>query len=417
MLDFAGFDAILVQYLGGFLGFEPGSIAFPIIRVSMFIMMGLIIYFGIKKTVVSVVKKMIIKKEWKFGSYLIKHELFTNALKIIPIAILLQTSDKIGNEILSSITTLIGELAMIVIIGKLIMSLLNAFLDIMQHKKSKNKVPVKTLVQVFKIIVFVACAVSIIAKLTGKDPLTFLSGLAGLSAIFMLIMKDSLLGIVAGIQISAYGIMERGDWVSIPSLDIDGEVQDISLNTITIANWDNTLTILPAHKVLSEKVINWSNMLGNGRRIKESIFIDINTVRFLTNIEIKNLKKINILRPYLEKKEVELKEGNVDIEDNEYSRINGRALSNIGTFRAYTKAYLDNHKDIAKNQTLLVRKRSTKETGVPVEIYAFSTNTSWSAYEEISSSIFEHLYSVIDIFGLKQFQNPTGEDFRNIESK
>lgn len=416
MFDLSAIDASIVAYLSVFFGVSEDSMIFPILRSGALLLAGMFLYFLIKKTFVTTVRNLIIKKKWNFGSYLIKHKLFTNALKIIPVGIVLQSVEFLGNPVVASIVTLVAELAMILIMAKLVMSILDATLDIAQHRKTK--MPVKTIIQVIKIVLFIACALSIIAKLTGKDVSTFLSGMMGLSAVFMLLFRDSLLGMVAGFQISANGIMEKGQWIEIPNIKVDGQVEDISLTTITIGNWDNTKTILPANKVLSETVINWDHMYGKGRRIKESLFIDIGTVRFLTPEEIKNLSKINILKPYLDSKSAELIITNGKLNaDDPYERVNGRNLTNIGTFRAYVKAYLNNHEMIAKSQTLLVRKRPTTEKGIPMEIYAFSSDTAWVNYEEISASIFDHLYSVVDLFGLKLFQNPTGSDFQKVLEK
>lgn len=419
MFDMASIDANVVLYLSELFGISKDSNIFPILRALSLLLGGTILYMVIKKTFISLVRNIIIKKNWNFGSYLIKHKLFTNALKILPVAILLQASEFIGNPIISSFVVLIAELAMILIMAKLVISILDAFLDISQHRKSKGKkLPVKTIIQAVKVVLYIACALSIIAKLTDKDVATFLSGMAGLLGLFMVLFKDTLLGMVSGFLISSNDIMEKGDWVALPDLNIDAVVEDISLTTITFGNWDNTTTKMPASKVLEQKVINYNTMYGSGRRIKESIFIDLNTVRFLTDEEVTNLAKINILRPYLSSKMGELNTREKRLCSNdEYERINHRNLSNLGTFRAYVKAYLENHPKIAKSQTLLVRKRPTEDKGVPLEIYAFSSDTNWVNYEEISSSIFEHLYSVVGLFGLKMFQNPAGSDLSNLISE
>jgi miniconductance mechanosensitive channel len=416
MLDFAGIDANVVLYLSELLGVAKDSTLFPLLRAFSILFAGTVLYLGIKKTFISLVRNVIVKKNWSFGSYLIKHKLFTNALKILPVAIILQTSELIGNPIVSSFVVLMAELAMILIMAKLAISMLDAAIDIAQHRKSKGKrLPVKSIIQALKLVIYIACTLSVIAKLTDKDISTFLSGMAGLLGLFMVLFRETLLGMVAGFQISSNGIMEKGDWVALPDLKIDALVEDISLTTITFGNWNNTTTKMPASKVLDQKVINYNSMYGNGRRIKESLYIDLNTVRFLSDNEIENLSKLNILRPYLSEKIAEINTRQKKLCSNDrFEQVNHRNLTNLGTFRAYVKAYLENHPQITKNQTLLVRKRPTEGSGVPLEIYAFSSDTNWINYEEISSSIFEHLYSVIDLFGLKLFQNPTGSDFSQL---
>ena len=294
-------------------------------------------------------------------------------------------------------------------------SILSSINEIYSRSKYSNRLNIKSYIQIIKLIVTLFAIIIIIAFLSGQSPLYLLSGLGALTAVLMLIFKDTILSIVSSIQITSSNLFKVGDWVEAPQFGADGDVIDIALHTIRIQNWDKTITTIPTHKLIDSSFKNWTGMSDSGgRRIKRSINIDLNSIRFCDNEMIERYRKIDILSDYINTKVSELKDYNQSkaIVD---SMINGRALTNIGTYRAYIQSYLRNNANIHSDMTFLVRQLSPGENGIPLEVYVFSKNTNWIEYESIQSDIFDHLIAVIKEFDLVLFQNPTGNDFKQIK--
>jgi miniconductance mechanosensitive channel len=276
----------------------------------------------------------------------------------------------------------------------------------------------KSYLQVLKLIVNIFGVIVIIAVLSGKSPFYLLSGIGALTAVLMLIFKDTILSLVSSIQISSNDLFKVGDWVEAPHFGADGDVIDIGLHTIKIQNWDKTISVIPTHKLVDSSFKNWRGMSDSGgRRIKRSINIDMNSVKFCSNLMIDKYKKFNILKEYLDSKLLEIDEDNSDKNVSHDTLINGRSLTNIGTFRAYIEAYLRNNANIHKEMTFLIRQLSPGTNGIPIEIYVFSNDTNWVSYEAIQSDIFDHLLAIIPEFGLRVFQNPTGNDFSKLSNR
>jgi miniconductance mechanosensitive channel len=255
-----------------------------------------------------------------------------------------------------------------------------------------------------EILFWAVSSLLIIATLINKDPALILGGLTALSAIVMLVFKDSIVGLVAGIQLSFNDLVRVGDWIEIPGQGADGDVIDIMLTTVLVQNWDNTIVSVPAYDLISRAFKNWRGMSeSGGRRIKRAINIDLTTVRFLEEEDIKKLKKINLISDYLEKKQEDIRTDNAKLGDKA-DAYNARRLSNIGTFRRYCYEYLKKNPNISDKFTCMVRQLAPTSEGIPLEIYAFSSNTAWVAYEDIQSDIFDHFLSIISVFGLKVYQ-------------
>ncbi|MNJ40449.1 Miniconductance mechanosensitive channel YbdG [compost metagenome] len=254
----------------------------------------------------------------------------------------------------------------------------------------------------------------VISNLIGQSPVILLSGIGALSAVTMLVFKDSILGLVAGIQLTSNDMLRVGDWIEMPKYEADGSITDISLNTVKIQNWDKTITTIPTYAMISDSFKNWRGMqISGGRRIKRSIYIDTSSISFCTPEMIQEFKKIHYLKDYITAKEQEIDEYNVRHEIDRTSLVNGRALTNIGVFRAYIQRYLENHPGVHKDMTLMVRQLAPQETGLPIEIYVFANSTEWAIYEGIQSDIFDHILAIAPSFELRLFQNPTGHDFRH----
>jgi miniconductance mechanosensitive channel len=294
---------------------------------------------------------------------------------------------------------------------------LNAVHEIYRTGNEGQKVPIKGFIQVLKIILYFAGGISVLSILLQKSPFVFLGGLGAMTAVLMLVFKDSILGLVAGVQMATNDMVRPGDWIEMPAYGADGDVLEVSLTTVKVQNWDKTISTIPTHAMVSNSFKNWRGMSeSEGRRIKRSISLDMNTVGFCTDEMLERFEKISVLIEYLANKQAEIEEHNRALGVDPSMVVNGRRMTNLGTFRAYVLAYLRSHPMIHKEMTLLVRQLAPSETGIPIEIYVFSTDKAWANYEAIQADIFDHLLAVIPEFSLRVFQNPTGRDLASLAS-
>lgn len=294
-------------------------------------------------------------------------------------------------------------------------SLISAMGEIYFRSKYANRVNIKSYIQILKLIVNLLGIIVIIAFLLNKSPLYLLSGLGALTAVLMLIFKDTILSFVSSIQITSNNLFKVGDWVEAPQFGADGDVIDIALHTIKIQNWDKTISIIPTNKLVDSSFKNWKGMSeSGGRRIKRAIHIDLNSIKFCDKQMIEKFRKIDIISDYLNDKSSEIESHNSSkkVEDSD---LNGRALTNIGTYRVYVQNYLRKNSNLHQDMTFLVRQLSPTKDGLPLEIYVFSKNTDWIQYESIQSDIFDHLIASVGEFELSLFQNPTGNDFKGVK--
>jgi miniconductance mechanosensitive channel len=274
---------------------------------------------------------------------------------------------------------------------------------------------IKGFVQVVKIIFYSIAIILIISIFTGDPPKVLLGGLGAMAAVLMLVFKDTILGFVASIQLSANKMVNVGDWISMPKYNADGDVVDISLNTVKVQNWDKTIATIPTYALVSESFNNWKGMEeSGGRRSKRYINIDMKSVDFLDKEQIEKFRKYFLLKDYINKKEKEIADYNKALKLDEDEVTNGRKMTNLGTFRVYLENYLHHHPKIHQKMTFLVRHLQPSEKGIPLEIYVFSTDQAWASYEAIQADIFDHILAILPEFGLRVFQNPTGEDFQKL---
>jgi miniconductance mechanosensitive channel len=293
--------------------------------------------------------------------------------------------------------------------------LLSAFGDIYNRSRFSRRIHIKGYLQVVKLILFIVGILGIITILTGQSPVYLLSGIGALTAVLMLVFKDTILSFVATIQINSNDLFKIGDWVDASQFGADGDVVDIALHTVKIQNWDKTITIIPTHKLIDSSFKNWRGMTDSGgRRIKRAIYIDISTIRFWDEELLRRFQQFDLLQDYLESKLKEVDNSNQTVAANLDQIVKGRLFTNIGTFRAYIKAFLKNHSDIHDKMTFLIRQLPPGEKGLPMEIYVFTKDTDWVRYESIQSDIFDHLMAIVSEFDLKVFQNPSGNDFKSI---
>ena len=271
--------------------------------------------------------------------------------------------------------------------------------------------PIKGFVQVAQIGVYLLGAVFVISALLARSPVVLLTGFGAMTAILLLVFRDTILSLVASIQLTGLDMVRVGDWIEMPQYNADGDVVDIALHTIRVQNWDKTIITIPTHKLISESFRNWRGMQDSGgRRIKRSIHIDAGSVRFLTDEEVERFARFTLLRDYIRRKRGELAAYNAALGAPATANVNLRRLTNLGTFRAYLWNYLQNHPQIHHGMTLLVRQLQPGEKGIPIEIYCFTSTTEWAAYEGIQADIFDHVLAQCGEFGLSVFQSPSGTD-------
>lgn len=290
-------------------------------------------------------------------------------------------------------------------------AVLNAVQRIAQHKSRTKGVPVKGFIQAVKLVAVVVSLILILAILLDKTPIYLFSGLGALTAVLMFVFKDAILGFVAGIQISANQMVRVGDWIEMPQSSADGDVIDVSLTTVKVQNWDKTITTIPTYDLISKSFRNWRGMSDSGgRRIKRNLCFDSNSIRFADEEQLERWSQIGFVRDHLAAKREEIAKDNEKLGDDANVLGNGRRLTNIGTFRAYTLNYLKNHAHIDQEKTLLVRQLQPTPHGLPLEIYCFVNNTAWAFYEGVQSDIFDHLLAVAKVFDLEVYQHPSGSD-------
>lgn len=369
--------------------------------------------FLTKKVVLRVITHFITHNKFAWDDMLLERKVFHRLSHIVPAIIIYYFSSTFPDYQL-----FIEKAAMtyLIVVGLMVTnSFLIASNDIyLTFEISKIK-PIKGYIQVIQITIFILGGIVVIAHWLGESPFILLSGVGALSAVLLLVFKDSLLGLVAGIQLSANDMVRVGDWIEMPKYDADGDIIDINLITVKVQNFDKTITTIPSYALISDSFKNWRGMQASGgRRIKRSLFIDTKSITFCTDEMIEKFKTIQFLSDYITAKEREINEYNANNDIDRNNPVNGRALTNIGVFRAYITHYLQQHQGISQDMTLLVRQLAPTETGLPLEIYAFTNDIHWHVYESIQSDIFDHLFAVAPEFELHIFQNPSGNDFKNM---
>ena len=352
---------------------------------------------------------------------LLADNILVRAAQIVP-SLVVQTGIAAVPHMPTMATTVIRNVAIALTVLQ-VARLLNAVLDSIQDQNedrleaAESTRSVKSYVQLGKLIIMLVAAIVMVATLIDRSPLILLSGLGAMSAVLMLVFKDTILSFTAGVQLAGNDMLRVGDWLQMDQVGADGAVVDMALNTVKIRNWDNTITTIPTWRLMSESFKNWRGMSeSGGRRIKRSILIDNATVRFLSDEDIQELAHIALLKPYLESKTREISAYNDDFTrkapDMAGEIVNLRKLTNIGTFRAYVNAYLRAHPRLRPEMTMMARMLESTTNGSPLEIYAFTATTKWTEYEAIQGDIFDHLLAILPEFGLNVFQNPSGNDVK-----
>lgn len=316
---------------------------------------------------------------------------------------------------LSELVQLSFNIFFIVLIVRILRAGLYAGRDSLNAQPIYRDKPLNSYVQVASIILTIIAGILIFSLLTGKSVMTFLTAMGAASAVFLLIFKDSILGFVASIQISTNDMLRQGDWITMPKYGADGDVEEINLTTVKVANFDKTITTIPTYALISDSFQNWRGMKDSGgRRIKRSILIKVSSIRFMSDKEIDALKTIRLLKPYIEQRSAEIAAWNKERGLDGSMPVNGRRMTNVGLFRHYIDAYLAHHPGVNPDMTRMVRQHAPNEFGLPLELYCFTKTTDWQPYEAVMSDIFDHLLAAHTFFGLVVFERPGSDDMRSL---
>ncbi len=378
------------------------------------ILLSALLYIVARKILLRILEKFAAKSKAKWDDILLKNKVLERIIHIIP-AFVIHTSAPVFPDYQAWIQR-IAFCYMVLVFLLALDKLFDTVDDIYNNFQTSKVRPIKGYLQVLKIISYVIGIIVIIGVLMDRSPWLLLGSIGAASAVLLLVFQNSILGFVAGIQLSSNNMVQIGDWIEMEKYGADGEVTEISLHTVKVQNWDKTITTIPTYALVSESFKNWKGMQdAGGRRIMRAISIDMTSIKFCNEEMLERFNKIQYIHNYLEEKKNETVSYNT-MNDIDYSMmVNGRHLTNIGTFRAYIENYLKNHPKVHKGMTLMVRQLAPNEKGLPIEIYAFINDTEWVNYEVIQADIFDHILAVIPEFDLRIFQNPTGDDLKNVQ--
>jgi len=404
----------MIEYLSPYLPQNPLLHSLAILGVLAVI--SLLAFYITEKIILTLLTRMFRKTSTDLDDILVNRNVFNRLAYLVPALIFYNFA-----YAAPQFTVIIqrASLSLMALSGLLVINaFLSALSDIYEKTKYSERMHIKSYIQITKLIVNILGVVVIVAILIDKNVAWLLSGLGAMTAVLLLIFKDTILSLVASLQISSNDLFKIGDWIEAPQFGADGDVIDIALHAVKIQNWDKTISIIPTHKLIDSAFRNWRGMSeSGGRRIKRSLFIDMNSIQLCTEELLEKFTHFELLKDYIEQKTKELADHNKSNSINTAELINGRRLTNVGTFRAYIEAYLRNNSKIHPEMTFLIRQLEPTARGLPIQIYVFTNDTDWVRYEGIQADIFDHLLAVIPEFRLKVFQSPTGKDFGKLGKK
>lgn len=394
------------------------ELAFLLLMVGL-LLMAIVLNYIVRGILIRLIHSLIKKSRFHWDDVAIKQRTFSRLAHFAP-AILFYTLAPLflleGHAWTESFVEFIRRFAMIymIVAGVLVLdSLFNTINQVYEGLEIAKTKPIKSYFQVTKLILILFAVILVLSIVLNRSPWAFLTGLGAIAAVLILVFKDTILGLVAGVQNAAYDIIRIGDWIEMPKYGVDGDVIEISLNTIKVQNWDKTVVSIPTGALLTESIKNWRGMTeSGGRRIKRHVNIDMNTIKFCDEEMLGRFSKFLSIQEYIEKKKQEISKHNKGIPTDTATLINGRHLTNVGTFRAYLQAYLRNHSSIHQNLTFLIRQLQPTEMGLPIEIYVFTNDTRWVEYEGIQADIFDHILAVLPLFDLAVFQETSGQRYK-----
>ena len=368
-------------------------------------------YLLVRRVVLRAIRFLLIKSDNDWGNVLIENKVFSRLTNIVP-ALVVHVLSPVVFDKLASLVAFIQGASKVYLVAALLFTLqalLSSVLDVYQRFEISKRIPIKGLTQAVMLVASIIGGVFIISIIMGREVGALMAGLGAMFMGFLFVFKDAIMGLVAGIQIATNDTVRKGDWIEMKSHGVDGDVIDVSLTTVKVQNFDKTVVSIPASKLITESCRNWRGMKDSGgRRIKRPIRIDMRSIRFIDDELLEKFKRFDLLKDYLQSKLDEVNAHNQTTKIDLSELVNGRRLTNIGTFRAYIVAYLKNHPQIRQDRTFLIRQLEPGDNGLPIEIYIFTDTTIWAEYEAIQADIFDHLMAVIPEFGLAPFQNSTG---------
>ena len=369
--------------------------------------------------ILTAVARLVKKTKATWDDIVFDRKVLTHVSHLVaPILLYILLPLAISNLGLLSFIQRICMIYIIAVFLKFISSLLTALFHVYSEKEQFRDRPLKGLLQTVQVILFFIGGIIIVSILIDKSPMVLLTGLGASAAVLMLVFKDSIMGFVSGIQLSANNMLRVGDWIQMPKYGADGTVIEVTLNTVKVRNWDNTITTIPPYALVSDSFQNWRGMQeSGGRRIKRSIRIDMNSVKFCTPEMLAKYKKIQLLKDYIEETEKVIEDYNTEHGIDNSILVNGRRQTNLGVFRAYLTNYLKSLPTVNQDLTCMVRQLQPTEQGIPLELYFFSAIKAWVPYEGVQADVFDHVLAIIPEFDLHVFQNPTGEDFRELSKR
>jgi len=376
--------------------------------------------FVTKRVLLSWVRRLAARTRTRWDNAMVEARVPDRLAHLAPALIIYAAGPVVFPEqdLVGAIIQRVAMAFVILIVALAISGALNAVVEVYRTRDRSGRAPIKTYIQVAQIVLAVVTVVLIISRLLDKSPWALLSGIGALTAVIMLVFKDSILGFVASVQLTTNDMVRRGDWIEMPTYGADGDVIDVSLNTVKVQNWDKTISTIPTYQLMQDSFKNWRGMSeSGGRRIKRPLYIDMNSIRFCDQEMLRRFEAIELLKNYLREKRDEVDATNQG-KAVDGAPANLRRLTNVGTFRAYVVAYLRAHPKIHKDMTFLVRQLPPTDAGLPIEIYVFSNDQDWARYEDIQADLFDHFLAVLPEFGLRVFQLPSGADVaRAIESR
>ena len=366
-----------------------------------------------KRVLLKVVDRLVRKSPMRWDDALVDRGVVRKLSHVVPAVVVFSGLPLVAG-VPDNLVALGRNLALVWVIFSItraIHALLFVVDDVYRATERGRSRPIKGYLQVAGLVFWIIAGILMVATLLERSPLLLLSGLGALGAVLMLVFRDTILSLVASVQVASNDMLRVGDWIEMPQVSADGDVIDIALHTVKVQNWDRTITTIPTHRLINESFRNWRGMSeSGGRRIMRSLLIDQSSVRFLSAEEVDDLDRFALLRDYLAGKRKELAEWNARLAESGLPPVNHRRLTNLGCFRAYVAAYLNHHPRVHPGMTRMVRQRAPTAEGLPLEIYCFTSTTVWAEYEGIQADIFDHLIALLPEFGLRLFQKPAGAD-------
>ncbi len=406
------FKIVTPDFLSVF--FAHHSLLHALFNFAVVALIAVILTFAARKIVDIIIKFAVTRTKTKWDDIFFNHGVFSKFVNMVPALVFYWSafSFERGGHWMKKLSFCI----IVIVIMDILRAANKAMLEIYDTFEISKDRPLKGLMQIVLIVIYCVGLIAMVSILLDKSPALLLSGFGAMTAVIMLIFRDTMLGFVAGLQIAANNSIRKGDWIVMPQNNADGEVIDIALHTVKIQNWDKTIANIPTHKFMEESFINWRGMVeSGGRRMSRNILFDVSSVRRLTDEEIEKLGKIELISGYIKAKTAEIERYNA--KSDSAAQANMRRLTNIGTFREYARQYLRHNDNLRQDLTLIVRQMPQTEHGLPLQIYAFTKTTEWVDYEAVQSDIFDHLISSAGFFGLRLYQQPGWHDIQIVAEK